>query len=505
VIVARAAIVGALLVGPTTLAFISGGYFDRPRLWAGIAAWVAVAVAAVVCATPWPRTRAAWLAIGGLGALSAWTIVSIEWAPLRDAAQADAQRTLLYLGAVLAGTAALRARGAARAVEPALAFGALLVIVEGLSERLFPGVFHLSRDAIAAGRLNQPLTYWNAMGILAAMGVVLFVRVAGDGSRPRQLRVAAVAAGPPVALGLYLTLSRGALLAMAIGLVILILLVPTREQAGTAVLMLIGAIPAVVTAGTLSGVRTLQGTLGSRESAGLAVAFVLAASMLASAIAMARHLRPRGTAIPANGSDPTVRRLAVACGLALAVTTVVLFIAAATSRVALNQVDQVPTATSARLVSTDSIRGNFWSVAIAGFREHPIRGLGAGGFETEWRRRRTIIYSARDAHSLYLETLSELGIVGALTLVALLSGVALCARRAYLLDPGLSAGWIAVVSMWAVHSGLDWDWEMPAVTLFAFVLVGAILAQADRGSALAEAPATVTPATELPIAASVES
>jgi O-antigen ligase len=184
---------------------------------------------------------------------------------------------------------------------------------------------------------------------------------------------------------------------------------------------------------------------------------------------------------------------------------VVLFIAAATSRVALNQVDQVPTATSARLVSTDSIRGNFWSVAIAGFREHPIRGLGAGGFETEWRRRRTIIYSARDAHSLYLETLSELGIVGALTLVALLSGVALCARRAYLLDPGLSAGWIAVVSMWAVHSGLDWDWEMPAVTLFAFVLVGAILAQADRGSALAEAPATVTPATELPIAASVES
>src|SRR3981081_3876856 len=86
VTVARAAIVGVVLGSPAVLAFASGGYFDRPRLWAGIVAWIAAALAAGVCARPWPRTRAAWLAIGGLGALTVWTIISISWAPLRGAA-----------------------------------------------------------------------------------------------------------------------------------------------------------------------------------------------------------------------------------------------------------------------------------------------------------------------------------------------------------------------------------------------------------------------------------
>jgi O-antigen ligase len=267
--------------------------------------------------------------------------------------------------------------------------------------------------------------------------------------------------------------------------------------------MLIGAIPAIVSAGALSGVRTLQGTLGSREAGGLVVLCVLAASMLASAAAMARQLRLQKSASPPDGPHPTIRRLAVAGGLAVAVATAVVFIEAATSTVANTQ---TTTATSARLATTDSIRGNFWRVAVSGFAEQPIRGLGAGGFETEWRRRRTILYYARDAHSVYLETLSELGIVGALALVAMLAGVVASARRAYRIDAGLSAGWIAVVSMWAVHAGLEWDWEMPAVSLFALTLVAAILAQADVASTPTQAAVAVTSATETaPLAAGVES
>ena len=41
-----------LLAGPTVLAFFSGGYFDAPRAWAGLAAWLLVAVA--LATLPWP-------------------------------------------------------------------------------------------------------------------------------------------------------------------------------------------------------------------------------------------------------------------------------------------------------------------------------------------------------------------------------------------------------------------------------------------------------------------
>jgi hypothetical protein len=502
---ARAAIVGVVLGSPAVVAFFSGGYFDRPRLWVGIAAWLAAAVAAIVCIRPWPRTRAAWLAVGGLAALTVWTIISIAWAPLRDAAQADAQRTLLYLGGVLAGIAVLRDRGMARATEPVLAFGALIVICEGLSERVFPGLFSLSHGISAAGRLTQPLTYWNAMGIVGAMAFVLFVRLAGDPSRPRLLRLAATAAGPPVALGVYLTLSRGALLAAAIGLVVLLLLVPKREQAGATVLMLIGAIPPVVAGVALSGVRTMHGTLGHREAEGLVVLVVLLVSMAVNAGAMQRLLRWGPIARAPRGPNPTIRRLAVGGVLVVAVATAVAFIAAATSRVEIDPT-QASTAATTRLASTETVRGNFWSVAGSAFGAHPIRGVGAGGFETEWRRQRTILYSTRDSHSLYLETLSELGLVGMLALLTLIAGVALCARRAFSLDPGLSVGWIAVVSAWAVHAGLDWDWEMPAVSLFVFALVAAIVAQADAASVPASARVAVRTSSEMTaVAGGVES
>ena len=191
----RAPIVAALLGGTTVVVFFSGGYFDRARLWAGLVAWALVALAALVLPRPWPRTWPAWLALGALAGLTVWTAASTGWAPQRDVAQHDVQRLVLYLGVLIAGAAALRGRAAVRAVEPALAVGAFLAVAEGLSERLLPGVFTLAPSVAAQGRLSQPLTYWNAMGLLAGFGAVLAGRLAGDpsdraasASRPRSPR-----------------------------------------------------------------------------------------------------------------------------------------------------------------------------------------------------------------------------------------------------------------------------------------------------------------------------
>jgi O-antigen ligase len=98
--------------------------------------------------------------------------------------------------------------------------------------------------------------------------------------------------------------------------------------------------------------------------------------------------------------------------------------------------------------------------------------------------RRDVDESVVDAHSLVVETAAELGLVGLLFLALLIGGVAAAAREAYRASPEASAGAIAVVGAWMTHSLLDWDWEMPAVTMLAIVCAGALIALADRGAAV---------------------
>jgi hypothetical protein len=188
-----------LLAGPTVLAFYTGGYFDAPRISAGLVAWALVAVAAVLYPRTLPLGPGAKPALIGLALLALWTLLSITWAPIAGAAYHAGQRLLLYLGVMIGAAALLRTRAGQRAVEPALAAGTVIVIGYAISERLLPGLLHFSRSVSAQGRLEQPLTYWNAVGELAALGFVLALRVAGDRSRPEWMRLAAAGAAPTLA------------------------------------------------------------------------------------------------------------------------------------------------------------------------------------------------------------------------------------------------------------------------------------------------------------------
>jgi hypothetical protein len=85
----------------------------------------------------------------------------------------------------------------------------------------------------------------------------------------------------------------------------------------------------------------------------------------------------------------------------------------------------------------------------------------------------------RDAHSLPIETAAELGIVGLLALALFAGAVGWGAARAYRLDPVATAGPIAALAAWSVHAGLDWLWELPAVTLPALLLAAALLRRAE--------------------------
>jgi O-antigen ligase len=136
-----------------------------------------------------------------------------------------------------------------------------------------------------------------------------------------------------------------------------------------------------------------------------------------------------------------------------------------------------------RLVTLQSNRYAYWRVALRAFRDEPLRGVGAGGWAVYWLRHRPFDEFAKDAHSLPLQTAAELGLIGVLLLTAFVGGVALAARDAHRAAPCLASGPIAALVVYGVHAPLDWDWQMPAVTLVAIALGGFLIALADEPEA----------------------
>jgi O-antigen ligase len=398
------ALLGAALVGATAwLCFRSGGFFHEPRATLAIAAWVAVAAAVLIggpraLVAPTAAGRVACVALLGL---AGWTALSLLWAPLSESAREDVWRLALYAAALPLAVFAFRERAAARALELALAGLALVVVGYGLLGEA--GVLDLAASGGADGRLEQPLSYWNAMGAMAALGIVLCARIAIDRTRPRPLRAGAGVALAPLVAGLYLTYSRGAVAAVALGLVTLALLAPE-------------AAPLWRRVGP-----PWRAAVGWGAVAALVVALVVVADDRA--------------APPARG------------------------------------------ATAERFAELGSNRADYWRVAADAFAAEPLRGVGASGFRVEWLRERDVREGAADAHSLYLETAAELGLVGLVLLGAFAGGVAVCARRLVARDAALAAGPVAALAVLALHAGIDWDWELPALTLPGLLLAGVVISR----------------------------
>ena len=465
----------ALLAGPAALSFFSGGYFSEARTWAGLGAWLLVVVGLLAERRPLPRGRLAWLAIGGLAGFAAWTLLSVTWAPIAGSAYGYGQIAVLYTGVLLAAAILLRPRDVGSLAEPAMAAGALIVIGYGLSERLIPGVLHFAHSISAQGRLEQPLTYWNAMGEMAALGFVLCAALAGSSTRPRLLRAAAAGAAVPLAVGLYIAFSRGALFACAAGLVTLFILAPRREQLRSMAIVLMAGLVACLVAAPMHGFTSMSGSLSTRELEG-AIVFAVIALVAAAAAALQLREAARGPTgrIELPRRAPAIAVAVIAVGLALAI--VVGAKEGSTAKLS---------GGAARLGTLQSNRYDYWRVALKAFDAEPLRGVGAGGWAVWWLRDRNINAFAQDAHSLPLQTLAELGIVGIALLALFLGAMAVIAGRAHRLAPTLAAGPAAAFATYVAHSPLDWDWEMPAVTLIAMILGGALIAIADDQSSSA--------------------
>jgi O-antigen ligase len=408
------------------VAFLAGGYYESTYSLLAAAVWLALAVAASLRPLPLP-SAAVWLLLG----LLAWTLLSALWGP-PAAALRTAPLVALYAGVLVAA----EWTGGRRQLE-LLREAVLLIVLVGLVGR--------AADAAPAqgDRLAWPVTYANGLGLLAVDGVLL---AAGLARHERRASAAAAVCASAV----YLTYSRSALLVGCGAAVLLLALRPNAAR------VLGGAGLGVAAVAALDAVGRTTGPM-------LVPAVTLGALAAASLPGMQVRL-PRRTAFAAA--------IALAAGGGfLAQPLAAQFAAPAPDQRNVHRLLDV----------SGHGRTRLWRVAWDEGSSRPILGGGAG----TWSRRaidRLGVEAPANAHSLYLETFAELGIVGLLLLVGALA-VALGRAR----EPAA----IAVLTAFAVHAAVDWDWQLPAVVLPALIAAGSGVRRGHRHASLALAPAAL--------------
>jgi hypothetical protein len=129
-------------------------------------------------------------------------------------------------------------------------------------------------------------------------------------------------------------------------------------------------------------------------------------------------------------------------------------------------------------------RTDLWRVALHGFSASPLHGSGAAMYQTLWEQKRSQFGFVLNAHSLYLQAMAELGLPGLLLLLIVVGtsivGLALRARGR---ERSLYGALLAMAVVWSLHAGIDWDWEMPVVTVGFFAAAGLALSARGRAGA----------------------
>jgi hypothetical protein len=459
--------------------FANGGYFPVSWGWGGLALLAVVALTlAVGVSAEIGVLDAVFLA--GFAALTAWIALSLLWTTVVPATVLEVERMLVYLAAAAAGVLLLRRRSVASVVIGL--WGALSVVTTyALLTRLFPDQFG-SFDPISGYRLSDPLGYWNALGLLAAFGWLLALGLAArSGPLMRGL-----SAGSTVifALALYFTYSRGGWIALFVGIAIAIALDTRRLQLITTALVLAPwSITAVAVASASSALTHQSADLSAASTDGHGLA-AIAIGLIVGASLTILIVDWLGTNVSVSYG---VRRFYAGTLLfLLAAMLIVVFgrygfppTLARKAYDSFNVTNQQEANLNSRLFNfSGSGRSEDWHTAWQQVSDHPILGGGAGTFSQYWFQHRRVWWTLHDAHNLYLETLAELGPIGlALLLVTLL--VPLAAVRRARSSPLAAIACGAYVAF-LLHAAVDWDWEMPAVTLTGLFCAIVLLAAGRR-------------------------
>jgi tetratricopeptide (TPR) repeat protein len=468
------------------LSAANGGFFPSSWNWSTLGLlWLAI-VALVV--RPLARLHSIEVALlGAVFALASWTWLSIAWSSDRTQSVLEGERALVLVSAVAAVLAAAGRRPVKPLVGGILA-GIVLVAAYALLTRLFPDRVG-GYDPLAVYRLSTPIGYWNGLGALAAMGVLLALGTASRAHRA-VARVAAAVCLLVLLPTLYFTFSRGSWVALGAGVVTLLVLDPRRLQATVSILAYTPAPAfAVVLASRSDALTRAHSSLTQATHDGHRLALVLLVlGIIQALVALAVRTAEARLRVP--------RPIRLAYGAALLAIVVAglgaVFIQygspVSITRHGYRSFTAPPPGDvsdlNERLFNfSGNGRWSLWQVAWQEAKANPILGDGAGAYGQYWLEHRATALDVQDAHNLYLETFAELGPIGLALLLGLLAVplVAAVRMRGHPFVPAAAAAF----TVYAAHAAVDWDWELAGVTLAA-TLAGSACVLAIREPADAD-------------------
>ncbi|MFL5844139.1 MAG: O-antigen ligase family protein [Solirubrobacteraceae bacterium] len=458
-----------------------------------------VAAIAVLVVPQARRDLPALLAAGFFGLFVVGSAISTIWSVAPDQSWAEANRLVTYLAVFGMGMAFVR-------LAPhrwTALLGGITIVCIGISgwallHKVFPG--SLEPEEIYA-RLREPFGYWNAVGLMAAMGVPGCLWLGARRNGHAAVTALAYPATGLLVVVLMLSYSRGSLVALLLGCVFWFATVPLRLRAAAVLAAgLVGG--GLVIAWVFSQVALSEDRvpIELRDQAGhqlgIAVLFMLA--VLLAVGLLVGFLRDRRSLHPL-----TRRRL----GLAV-VATLALFPLAGAAKMATSDrgltgsishaFDQLTdtsvggvTNEPGRLTAVASVRARYWNDALKIGKEHPWIGVGVGGYQFARLRIRTDTLDVLHAHGYVVQVFADRGIVGLLLSLGALLAVGFAISQATgLRRKGRGerrttperVGLLTLTSMivvFGVSSFVDWTWFIPGVAM-PVLLAGGWLAGRGR-------------------------
>jgi O-antigen ligase len=474
-------------------ALLAGGGADDDRLfWHGVVA--ALAAAAAVAASALgvlarPRLGAPELATVGLLAASVvWTGLSVVWSIEPDRSWGSFNRGLVYVTLIVLGILVGASVGRApRVFAAVLAASFGVVVLWALAGKVAPA---LGPENARSARLREPIGYWNALALVTAMSLPLWLWLAARRVHAPLVRAAGTVLLMLTLVATALTTSRGGVVvgSVAIG-AWLVLGRPRLESVGALLLALPVAVAIAWWALQQSGLAQAGAAEPAARGDGALLGLVLVVSGLAVG-AVAYWAARRETAHPLTEEqrDRLTRLAAGAVAVGVVVGALLLVVRVGNPVTwAGDRLDdfrnppseQVTNAPDRIVQFSSNHRWTWWGEAGRIFRDHPLEGTGAGTFALARRPLRDDTQAPLAPHSIALQALSETGVVGFGLLLGFAVAAAWSVRRALARlpvdDRAAAAALAAALVAYVAHSLIDIGWEYVAVAAPFFLALGVLL------------------------------
>ncbi len=415
-----------------------------------------------------------------LAAWTAWNAISLLWSDAPGAGREETNKllTIVVMGAVFAATP-----WRPRSVLVLLgAWAGAVAVIAGVDLASF-ALAARPEAWLLEGRYLGVTGYANGTAALGAMAFWPLLALSTRAATPAAVRTLAFPAAVLALLWAMLPQSRATIIAAAVVTLPFLALSGNRVRVLTRLVVvgvaLLLCVPALFDVYTVA--REGRPVAPAVDDAAIRVAVATVLALLASIVLVMIE----GRTDPSPATRRTVRRTGLAVTALVTLAAVVVF-AASFGRISDSVSDRWDTFSSDAAVENLETgnrlgqvladkRYDYWTVSLDAFRDRPVLGIGAAGFEPLYTAEKAYPKHSRYVHMIWLRALAETGVVGLFLLVAALLAGLVALIRARPSEPAAVAAVTALAIAFFLQCGLDWLEEVPALLAPAICLPLAVL------------------------------